>query len=93
MWPSVFSTSSLESLSNDEGEGNENGKKKEKKKTGLDLQNKTNKLHVFLYISLSSLRDYHVKLPHFTFCRGRKHKTNFVVLFLNFATHMEKGGR
>ena len=35
---------------------------------------KTTTLHVYhasLYISLPSLRDLHVKLPKFTFCRGR----------------------
>ena len=26
----------------------------------------------FLYISLPSLHDYHVKMPNFTFCEGRK---------------------
>ena len=30
---------------------------------------------LFLYISLPSLHDYDVKLPHFTFCRGRECKT------------------
>ena len=36
---------------------------------------KTTTLHVhhaFLYISLPSLHDYHVKMPSFTFCEGRK---------------------
>ena len=28
----------------------------------------------FLYISLPSLHDYSVKVPNFTFCRGREHK-------------------
>ena len=42
--------------------------------------------HVFLYISLPSLHDYNVKLPIFTFCRGREQKTtdNFLFLFRNF---------
>ena len=31
--------------------------------------------HAFLYISLPSLPDYNVKVPEFTFCRGREHKT------------------
>ena len=30
---------------------------------------------LFLYISLPSLYDYDVKLPNFTFCRGRECKT------------------
>ena len=28
--------------------------------------------HAFLHISLPSLHDYHVKMPNFTFCEGRK---------------------
>ena len=31
--------------------------------------------HAFLYISLPSLHDYDVKLPNFTYCGGREHKT------------------
>ena len=60
------------SLSNDDADGNENGKK------GIGLISKTTTLHVhhaFLYISLPSLPDYNVKVPEFTFCRGREHKT------------------
>ena len=37
--------------------------------------------HAFLYISQPSLHDYDVKVPNFTFCRGREH--NFLFLFLN----------
>ena len=54
----------LESVSNDDGDGNENGKK------AIDLFSKTTTLHVqhsFLYISLPSLRDYDVKMPNFSF--------------------------
>ena len=41
--------------------------------------------HAFLYISLSSLNDHNVKLPNFTFCRGREQETTtFFFLFLNF---------
>ena len=31
--------------------------------------------HAFLYISLPSLHNYDMKLPDFTFCGGREHKT------------------
>ena len=31
----------------------------------------------FLYISLASLHDYDVKMPNFTFCGVREHKTTF----------------
>ena len=54
----------IESVSNDDGDGNENGKK------AVDLFNKTTTLHVqhaFLYISLPSQQDYDVKMPNFTF--------------------------
>ena len=63
---------SLGSLSNDDADGNENGQK------AIGLISKTTTLHVhhtFLYISLPSLPDYNVKVPEFTFCRGREHKT------------------
>ena len=47
----------------------------EKVKKGIAWQGKTTTLHVhhaFLYISLPSLFDYHVKIPNFTFCEERK---------------------
>ena len=74
----------LGSLGNDDGEVNENGKE------GIDLISKTTTLqvhHAFLYISLPSLHDYDVKMPNFTFCRGREHNTTtFFFLFLYFDT-------
>ena len=54
----------LGNVRNDDGDGNENGKK------AMDLFSKTTTLHVqhtFLYISLPSLQDYDVKMPNFTF--------------------------
>ena len=36
---------------------------------------------LFLYISLPSLHDYNVKLPNFTFCRGREQKTTTFFFF------------
>ena len=35
-------------------------------------KNNSPRHHTFLYISLSSLHDYVVKMPNFTFCGGRK---------------------
>ena len=66
------------SLGNDDGDGNENGKKA----IGLDKQN-NNFSHAsrFLYISLPSLHDYNVELPNFTFRRGRKQKTTTFFFF------------
>ena len=66
-------SSLLGSLRNDDGDGNRNGKKAR----GLDWQKKTTlqEHHAFLHISLPSLHDYNVKLPNFTFCRGREKKT------------------
>ena len=63
----------LASLRNDDADGNENGKKA----IGLDKQNNNfaRASRFFLYISLPSLPDYSVKVPEFTFCRGREHKT------------------
>ena len=60
------------SFSNDDGDGNNNGKK------AIGLISKTTTLHVhhaFLYISLPSLHDYEVKMPNFTFYGGRKQGT------------------
>ena len=48
--------------------------------TGTRTQKKNEKFilvkqNAFLYISWQSLHDYYVKVPKFTFCRGREHKT------------------
>ena len=56
-----------ERFSNDDGDGNENGKKA----IGLDWQSRPlHVLHDFLYLSLPSSHDYQVKLPIVTFCGG-----------------------
>ena len=53
---------SLGSLSNDDGDGNDNGKKV----MGLDSETTTLHVHhAFLYISLPSLHDYNVKVTNF----------------------------
>ena len=57
------------SLSNDDGDGNKNGKK------AIGLISKTTTLHVhhaFLYISLPSSHEHNVEVPNFKFCRGRE---------------------
>ena len=37
--------------------------------------------HTFLYIALTSVHDYDVKMPNYTFCGGRKQaSTNFLSL-------------
>ena len=54
---------SMGSLSNDDGDVNENGNKA----VGLAGQNNNIALHhAFLYMSLPSLHDYDVKMPNFT---------------------------
>ena len=59
----------LESLSNQDGDGNDNGKKA----IGLDWQNNNSaRTSRFLDISRPSLHGYNVKVPKFTFCRGRE---------------------
>ena len=50
---------SIGSLSNDDGNGNENGQKA----IGLDSALASR----FLYISLPTMHDYNVKVPNFTF--------------------------
>ena len=67
--PSKILDLSLGSLSNDDGDGNKNGKKANWFRFG-----KTTILHVqhaFLYISLPSLHDYDVKISYFTYRGGR----------------------
>ena len=59
-------------LRSDDGDGNGNATK------AIGLISKTTILHVHLsslYISLSSLHDYDVKMPYFTFYGGRKQAT------------------
>ena len=66
------------SLSNNDGDGNESGKKV------IGSLSKTTPLHVhhaFLYCSLSSVHGYDVKMPIFTFYGGREHKTTVLLLF------------
>ena len=70
----------IASLSNDDGDGDGNGNGKYvigwiSEKTTLHVH------HPFLYISLPSLHDYNVKVPNFTFCGGRKHKTATLFFF------------
>ena len=63
---------SLGSLSNDGGDGSENGKKA----MGLDWQNNNfARASRFFVHFFSVLHDYNVKVPTFTFCRERGHKT------------------
>ena len=60
-----------ESVSNDDGDGNKNGKKA----MGLDSHNNNfARRSRYLYISLPSLHDYNVQLPIFTFYWGPRHK-------------------
>ena len=58
-------------LSNDDGDVNENGK------AAITLHVH----HAFLYISLPSLHDYDEKMPNFTFCKRRGHKTTTFFFF------------
>ena len=61
------------SLSNGDGNGNENGKRA----IGLDKQNNNfaRASRYFVHFSLLSLHDYDVKRPNFTFYGGREGKT------------------
>ena len=63
IWKALLSSAeaSLGSLSNDDGDGNENGKTE----IGLNLQNNNfARASRFLYISLPSLHDYNVIVPN-----------------------------
>ena len=70
----------LGSVSNEDGDGNGN----ENAKKAMGLLSKTTTLHVhhaFLYISLPSLHDYHLKMPDFTLYGGRNQATTNVSFF------------
>ena len=73
--PALQSSALLGNFSNDDGDGNEDVKK------AVGFLRKTTTLHVhhaFLYISLSSLHDYDVKMPNCKFYGRRKQAmTNF----------------
>ena len=76
---SLRSHPSTRELYYDDGDANENGKKKKvyiSKTTTLHVQ------HTFLYISLPSLYDRDVKFPQVTFYGGRKHRQDYKFLFL-----------
>ena len=75
----VIEFATLGSLSNDDGDGNENGKKA----LGFRLakQQLYRWITVFVYISLPLLHDYNVKPSGFTFYRGREHKTTIFFFF------------
>ena len=66
-------------LSKDDGDVNEDGKKA----IGLDWENNTfaRASRFFVCISLPSLHDYNVKMPNFTFCRGREPKITIFFFF------------
>ena len=64
------------SLRSDDGDGNENGKKAKRFRLA-----KQQLCTLFLYLSLPSLHDYNVKVPNFTFCRGREQKTTTFFFF------------
>ena len=68
----------IDSLRNDIGDGNENGKNA----IGLDKQNNNfaRASHFFVHFSLS-LHDYDVKLPNFMFWRGQEQKTTTFSFF------------
>ena len=68
----------LGSLNNDDGDINENGKKK---KVYIDKTTTLQVHHAFLYISLPSLHDHNVKIPNFTFGGGLEDKTTTLFFF------------
>ena len=80
MAPAQVVETSIGSLSNYDGDVNESGKKP----VGLDSWQNNNFarfITLFLYISLSSLHDYDMKMPNFTFCGEHDHKTTTLFLF------------
>ena len=71
----------LESLSNDDGDGTENGKKKKKKK--LDWQNNNIVCASRFFVHFFAVTaHYNVERPNFTFYGGREQKTTIFFFFL-----------
>ena len=69
----TLSHQTVGSFSNDDGDGNQNVKKK-----AIGFLRETTTLlvhHAFLYISLPSLHDYDVKMPNCKFYGARKQAT------------------
>ena len=79
-WFSSLPSPSIESLSNDDGDGNENFKKK---KVWLAEQQLCTYSTLFLYISLPSLHDYGVKIPNSTFMEDVINKQQRIFLSLS----------
>ena len=67
------------SLSNDNGDGSENGKKA----VGLDRQNNNfaRASRFLVHFFAVTTRLYHVKVPNFTFCGGREHSRETFLFF------------
>ena len=63
------------SLSNDDGKGNEYGKR-----NTIGLVWQKNNLHL-LFCTFLCLHDYDLKMPNWTFCVGRKQKTSTFFFF------------
>ena len=59
-------------------------RRESKKSNSLTRQNNNfaRASRFFAYISLPSLHDYHVKMPSFTFCEGRKQAMSDKIFFL-----------
>ena len=71
-------------LGTDDGDINENGKKNSKNKNNrvrLAKQQLCTCITLCCHISLPSLHDYNVRVPNFTCCLGREHKTTTFFFF------------
>ena len=56
------------------------GQRERKKAVGLDWQNNNfARASRFFVLFSPSLHDYDVKIPNFTFCRGREHRTTYIL--------------
>ena len=70
----------LGSFSNDHGDGNDNDKKSDRIRQAK--QQLCTSITLFCTkISLPSIHDYDVKVPHFTFCGGLEDKTTTFFFF------------
>ena len=75
-WPPFHcSGTAIGSLGNDDGDVNENVK------TAIGLDKQNNNFARASNFFFPSLHDYDVKVPNFTFCGGREHKTTNFFFF------------
>ena len=78
-WVARMNQKIIGSFSKDDSDGNRNGKKAIKQQLCSYMTFLCP--FFFFFFFLPSLHDYDMKMPNFTFCRGREHKRTTFFLF------------